>query len=265
MGNADHWLVVKKGASAISEWQKEHPNTVLNLTWADLSRLDLSDADLSHADLRWANLSHVNLQGANLQNAKMTKANLQNANLEAADMTNADLSEAELKWANLCNANLTDSNLNEAQLIETLLRHANLSDASFSNAFLQGVDLSGAEGCVLSQEQQAKNAAGFSSPVLSKGYRTILISFVIFLGLLAVSVTADQLFIDQNSPDNLYMFVMMILTVGSLTLGFLIGAYQITRDKGYMGEIGLLLVLTLSFIGFLIVVLLPDKNKRRFY
>ncbi|WP_417375782.1 pentapeptide repeat-containing protein [Gimesia maris] len=302
MGNSDHWLIAKQGTIAITKWQEENPDLVLDLTWADLSHRDLSDADLSNADLRWANLSYSNLKGANLHKAKLHKANLMNANLAEANLSNADLTECNLKWTSFCAADLKQSDLSGSHLIETLVRHADLSDANLENAVLRGVDFSETRGCVISDNQQIENAKVISSVKISRGYWMVPIGFLICfaeiltcLGILAVCQLIDPTLVsDPNIPPEYIRWGMLILTLGTVALGFLCGSYYVTNDKGYPGELGILIVLSVSvigliavgfanglgyittwpgllvicllpFFGMIILMFLPDRTKRRYY
>ena len=141
MANPKHLALVRKGAAAIAEWRREHPN----------ERLDLSKADLSGADLSGANLSGADLSSADLSSADLSSADLSSADLSSADLSGANLSGADLRWANLSGANLSEGDLRWANLSEGDLSRANLSRANLGGAllaftFLGDTDLSQASG-----------------------------------------------------------------------------------------------------------------------
>ena len=153
-------------------------------TWEILARLmvvsgempdslwNLSSADLSGADLRWADFSGVNFGGADLSGADLTSAQFGGSNLSEANLTNANLWGAVLGcvnfretifWDNgnyctggtisddianrvdLSGANLTRANLSGANAIEAILSRANLSDADLTGANLTRANLSDAD------------------------------------------------------------------------------------------------------------------------
>ncbi|MBP0001792.1 MAG: pentapeptide repeat-containing protein [Cyanobacteria bacterium SID2] len=133
----------------------------IELSEANLSRVDLREANLSHAILSIANLSGANLGSANLSYAKMNVtrlsganlvranlrgtilnvANMIRANLSHADLVEAALIRAEMIRANLSHATLTGANLNGADLRESTLRQADLSGANLSETDLRGSSL----------------------------------------------------------------------------------------------------------------------------
>ncbi len=115
-------------------------NTIVKLTYADLT-----EADLYSAYLAKTNLIHTYLERADLENAGLIEANLSQAKLVKANLTKADLSKANLTGTNLSNADLTG---------------ANLSGANLSEANLEGVN-----GITVEEfEQQAKSLKGAAMP-----------------------------------------------------------------------------------------------------
>ena len=57
MANPEHVEFVKRGAAAIKEWRKEHPEGTLDLLQTNFLKANLSGADLYGANLSLANLS----------------------------------------------------------------------------------------------------------------------------------------------------------------------------------------------------------------
>ncbi len=125
--------------------------TVVDLTWANLSEANLIGANLSEAnlrmidlregilhqaDLRGAALSGADMEKADLTSADLTGAELENANLKGALLLGTDLSEALVKDANLEDANLTFAKLIGSHLESAILSGADLTSADLSNAIL---------------------------------------------------------------------------------------------------------------------------------
>jgi len=85
MANEEHVsLILQRGDW--NKWRADHPDTIL----------DLSGANLRGADLSGANLDWVNLRGANLRGADLSGANLIEAVLSGADLKKAALGGARL-------------------------------------------------------------------------------------------------------------------------------------------------------------------------
>ena len=161
----------------------------VNLSWtnlyqANLSRVNLSRADLSLANLQEANLSGANLRGAslrahlvgadlvgadlrecNLSGARLAEANLAGANLRLANLSEADLVGANLVGADMRLANLHAADLSEAYLPWANMRLVNLRGAAFREADLSGADLRGAEMFA----DQLKDAANLENTSFSNG------------------------------------------------------------------------------------------------
>jgi hypothetical protein len=167
MANPEHVKVVRQGAAAIAEWQRQNPDLTLDLGDADLSGANLARTHLAGANLSGADLSDVNLTSADLRRANLFEANLSGANLSGADLTGAFLF-----WANLSLANLTKADLTGAELI-----WANLSRADFSGTDLMGALLGDTSlgNCDLSQV--AALAAVTHMGPSSIGVDTIIASF----------------------------------------------------------------------------------------
>lgn len=124
MANKEHLKILKKEVEAWNVWRDVHPDVLV--------------------DLSEANLVKVNLRGANLRGADLREAGLGGANLFKADLSKTKLSDANLIKANLIKANLSDAKLSGANLGEANLIGANLSGANLRRASINGADLSGA-------------------------------------------------------------------------------------------------------------------------
>jgi uncharacterized protein YjbI with pentapeptide repeats len=114
----------------------------LNLSYADVRKINLEKANLAGANLYQINLAGANLTGANLSNSILTSANLAGANLAGANLAGAILSAANLSGVNLRGANLYGANL----------YLANLDEAILDKAILEGANLKGAK-IVITQTQ----------------------------------------------------------------------------------------------------------------
>jgi len=152
MANTEHFAKIKEGVEAWNAWRKQDPETVPDLTGADLRghtadlvRADLNRAILSDANFRMANLSGADLSRADLHDADLRFANLSEADLSRTDLSRAKLREASLVGANLGRARLTDANLSFAKLGDSNLSEASLSNVRLSGAWLVQADLSRAD------------------------------------------------------------------------------------------------------------------------
>ena len=153
MANQNQVERVQQGVAAWNTWRKQHPDEVINLSFAGLSFADLNGADLSGADLNGTDLSEADLNGTDLSGADLSKADLNGANLNGADLSFADLSEANLRLADLSKvdlrlASLRLASLNGANLSEANLRFANLNGAYLSGTILANLDLCTVRGLI---------------------------------------------------------------------------------------------------------------------
>ena len=165
MAIPEHVMIARLGAFAIKNWLTETPESVLDLSEADLRGIDLSSANLNRADMRGANLREANLSkatlieadlsGANLDHAELfsimgTKirldgaslcgTNLREARLEGAFLRTADLSKADLQFTYLDKADLIDTIFRETRLVGATITNAYLYNAEFTKANLAGSD-----------------------------------------------------------------------------------------------------------------------------
>ncbi len=149
-GNREHlellFNVLEKGDIAIwNNWRKENPETVPDLTGADLCEMDtlrgidLYGAMLSHtlfsrSNLENANFSEANCEGVDFGDAILTKVNFTCARISSCNLIMADLSEACLENANLCNSTLMHTNLSGALLTGAQLYETHLVNCNITNA-----------------------------------------------------------------------------------------------------------------------------------
>lgn len=129
MADESHLEILREGVDTWNRWRRDHPEI----------RPDLEKAPLNGIDLSNANLMRVNLRGANLDSANLSKALLIGAELNVAD-----LSKATLIGANLCGADLHKANLSDANLSGAYMRWTHLAEVNFERAELNGANLSGA-------------------------------------------------------------------------------------------------------------------------
>jgi uncharacterized protein YjbI with pentapeptide repeats len=134
MANPEHVEIVKQGGEAIGQWRMNNPDTRLDLSEADLSRLGLALKELIEEDdwdelLEIADLSLADLHGANLTNAYLTNSDLRAANFRGADLTGADL-----RKANLAGAVFTEATFNRTDLYGAKLTKADLRGVFLRNA-----------------------------------------------------------------------------------------------------------------------------------
>jgi uncharacterized protein YjbI with pentapeptide repeats len=136
------------------------------LSGADLQKIVLPQIDISYADLSRVNFSGADLSEAQLQETLMHRANLSGANLSHANIHDAVLIGADLQGTNFTGANLRNSVMGvvrkekrptlgsqakirilgdqPANMKNVILAHANLRGAVFIGANLTGADFQGA-------------------------------------------------------------------------------------------------------------------------
>lgn len=139
----------------------------LRFQGVDLSGADLSKLDLQNINFKFARLSGANLSMANLNNCCLERADLSHANMEGAQLLSVRGSSANMEGANLqgCNfedphgvrtclegVNLKGACLENSNMACVNLRVANLKDANMKNCNLRSAVLAGAdlERCTLS-------------------------------------------------------------------------------------------------------------------
>ncbi|PZC77018.1 hypothetical protein B5X24_HaOG203888 [Helicoverpa armigera] len=113
----------------------------INFKYACLSRCNLTGANLSHCCLERADLSHANLEGAQLLGVKALCANMEGANLKGCNMEDPVGSRAVMEGVNLKGANLEGSNMAGVNLRVATLKNANLQNCDLRAAVLAGADL----------------------------------------------------------------------------------------------------------------------------
>ena len=130
----------------------------IDLTGADLSRLDLrganfagawlenvdfTHANLSGADFSGAVLAHANFEGATAFGAKFVKANLGKARLAGGMFDEADFSEAMLMHCAFADTQMRRANFAKANLLETTWGVADFTGARMAGQTFYKLDLRG--------------------------------------------------------------------------------------------------------------------------
>ncbi len=152
MANPKHVKLLKQGAEIWNSWREANKETTPELYRADLSGADfrLDGLDLSHADLR-----RVDLSGSYIRHWRLRFANLFHANLCGAHITDSDLSHADLRKVNFSNARVERSNFDSATTYHTIfadvdlsliqgletIDHLGPSEISISTIFLSGGEI----------------------------------------------------------------------------------------------------------------------------
>ncbi len=145
MADTLHIELLRKGVEAWNEWRNQNYNIQIDLSNANLEKINLSRADLSRAILSNTNFFGADLSFADLTESNLTRAWLANANLRAAQFWRANLSNARFWNAILPNANFSEADLTGADFSDANLRAASFWVADLSGAMLTGADLSGAD------------------------------------------------------------------------------------------------------------------------
>lgn len=128
----------------------------VNLTGADLRRLDLRKINFKYACLHRCNLSFANLSNCCLERADLSFAVLENAqlisvrglcaNMEGANLQGANFEDPTgIKKSNMEGVNLKGANLEGSNMAGINLRVANLKHANMKNCNLRGAVLAGAD------------------------------------------------------------------------------------------------------------------------
>jgi uncharacterized protein YjbI with pentapeptide repeats len=144
MANQEQLDILKQGVDVWNRWRREHTEIQLDLSFANLNRIDLLGVPLFGANLEGANLTGADLTFTYLTRAELEGTNLTEASLTGADLARADLTGADLARADLTGANLARADLSFAKLEGTNLTGANLARADLSFAKLEGTNLTGA-------------------------------------------------------------------------------------------------------------------------
>ncbi|XP_042900566.1 BTB/POZ domain-containing protein KCTD9 isoform X2 [Parasteatoda tepidariorum] len=123
--------------------------TELRFQGVNLSHADLSRLDLRHINFKYANLHEAKLSGANLSYCCLERTDLSHANLEGAILLGVKMLCANLEGANLRSCNMEDpagnrANMEGAVLEGSQMAGVNLRVATLKNANLQNCDLRGA-------------------------------------------------------------------------------------------------------------------------
>lgn len=116
MANLQHLELLKKGASAVEDWQSKNKGKMLDLSYADLHDTNLSGFNLQNGYFFGTDLSYANLSKAQLLKANFTCSDLSGADFSDANLTRAGLGFSEIKYPTLSNTNLLRADLTGATL-----------------------------------------------------------------------------------------------------------------------------------------------------
>jgi uncharacterized protein YjbI with pentapeptide repeats len=132
---ADPLQILKRGVDHWNTWRKAHPSADINLSGADLRRMNLEGVNLSGVGLRDARFHGAQLAGADLRNVFGVRALFNSAKMERCDLTGARLAGAGFHGAYAASASFRNADLKRA-----FLQNVNAISADFSGADLRGVD-----------------------------------------------------------------------------------------------------------------------------
>ncbi len=138
--------ILKRGVAAWNEWRAANPDTVPDLSGANLSRLtnlQLAGADLSRARLIRTNFDYSYLKNCDLQRADLTGALCHNTTLIEAKLMHAVLVDAKMSRANFYMADCSQADFTGAYL----------GGASFVRCEVFGLSAWGLVGTPLRQEE----------------------------------------------------------------------------------------------------------------
>src|ERR1022692_4583416 len=106
VANLKHVAILKRGVRTWNQWRRQNPDTVQNLTAAELNGLRLARINLTDARLNGAGLVGTDLERANLMRAELSHADLESSDLQKANLTFAKLEGTAFDEANLEGATL---------------------------------------------------------------------------------------------------------------------------------------------------------------
>lgn len=156
MANARHIAVLRKGAAHWNRWRAKHPETLPDLSKADLSGLNLSVTEPETLpneieSTRWYRYPGINFSRADLSHALLARSELYGADFGEAQLRQADLCQAFLHQATFAGATLRRTKLSEARLIgarfeKTLMTRTEMWGCQLAATRFLDVDLSAVEG-----------------------------------------------------------------------------------------------------------------------
>lgn len=117
---------------------QDHPG--LDLSRANLYRIDLQGLNLENVDFAFSNLRYANLENCNLRRAKGIQTDLSGARISRANITEGRFNQAIFK-----NAQFHESILVSAKLKNTNLRGAEFQQAKLQDAHLDDAEIYGAK------------------------------------------------------------------------------------------------------------------------
>lgn len=120
MAKPEHIEILLAGTEAVRSWRIVHPQQRMDMTNADLRRIQLGGADLSDVNFDGAALNEAVLTGADFTNATASGANLRGARLDRADLRGADLSNAYVKGTEFSHAKSGGTIWNSRELTQAV-------------------------------------------------------------------------------------------------------------------------------------------------
>ena len=131
MANPEHVKILKEGVAAWNKWRNENPDTI-----PDLSHADITGIDLPAVNLRRAQLSRTQMMFNDFSKADFRKAHLVETGLFDSILDGADFSGAFAVYVNL-----SDAKLNLAKFNRTRFEYVNLSFAELKGADFTGLTM----------------------------------------------------------------------------------------------------------------------------
>jgi len=144
MANQEHLDILAKGVAAWNAWRMRNPDTMPDLSFANVEKSDLRGVDLHDANLENLLVDQSDLRGSLLWRSSLTGANLEDADVRGIDFSSASLFGANLRNAKLCGARLVDLVLCAADMRNADLSSTDIGDSYFVQCKLNGTDFSGA-------------------------------------------------------------------------------------------------------------------------
>jgi uncharacterized protein YjbI with pentapeptide repeats len=145
MANDEHLAVFRRGVKEWNLWRAQNPETVPDLTEAELNGVRAANINLAGARLDGISLEFSDLRKANLIRSVMRGARLEGANLAAAALCKGDFWAGQFVLTNFADADFSDANLGLGVFNQATLDGANLRGAALGWAVFRETSYDGAD------------------------------------------------------------------------------------------------------------------------
>jgi hypothetical protein len=163
MANKNHLEVLLPGVKLWNEWRVNNPETIPDLRFVDIPKMDLNGANLKRVNFNGSNLNGVSFIGTDLSQASLCGTNLIDANFSGAYLNRTNFSDSNLGNTNCTMAVFTGTNMHRVTL-----ENADLSNAYMTEVIFADNDLSTIKG-LLSIRHRGPSTVSISTLYKSSG------------------------------------------------------------------------------------------------